>query len=729
MTLMKRRQAKGEQEIISITDEKDVIENIVKKKETGWDEVGFARPIGGFFYNYILFIVGALIVLALGTTLLPAVVPYPEIFGYSTIVTGYFKLLFMLFDAGLGDALGRFLPEYRIKNPKRAMEYISFFIWFQMFTGLVQVTMVAAFVISWLPEMTIAHLAWMMLIYSTVQYPGMLSIFANVLRSYQQFGKVQLISFLQDTLIQNITTVVLALGFGYWFDTIPSLGFVMGAATGYILGQYVDDFIALIIGAKFFSDVMKVTGFSALDAMRPRFSRKVVKESLAFGLKTMIGPVYGVAFEFIRLNVMILLLPSYATWIGLLSLAKGIAGLANIAGPTATWTGISFSESFNNGKKHLTYHYTKSALKWITFVSAFFLPELIIAIPTLLYSAVKILGTDWILAIPLIAPCTIEPLLATYDSMPMSVIAKVGKRLGEKERDGKVEYQAMKGSHILERQLFSVLETSLNFGMLVLFIWLAPLFGGINVYTFIFAPIPVRIIFVIIGWTYIDKRIISLKPTRDWMGQGLIATGIATAVFCGILYVLIFWIYPGMYDATLAGFKSVFPEGDVAEYLALIPGVLIILASLLVFPECIFAPLYAYFGGWDDVSLDDFRKAALLAGPSKGITMLMYKISKFFHERSPWKNKFAFKDTELALKEADELLQIRRALDAKIIMEKKTKYLDDLKDLEATLAAAIESRDSDDARRLLRYMVSIAEDNKDDKLATEYKGRLARLEK
>jgi methylmalonyl-CoA mutase N-terminal domain/subunit len=31
----------------------------------------------------------------------------------------------MLFDAGLGDALGRFLPEYRIKNPKRAMEYIS----------------------------------------------------------------------------------------------------------------------------------------------------------------------------------------------------------------------------------------------------------------------------------------------------------------------------------------------------------------------------------------------------------------------------------------------------------------------------------------------------------------------------------------------------------------------------------------------------------------------------
>ncbi|NMC05647.1 MAG: hypothetical protein GYA24_10570, partial [Candidatus Lokiarchaeota archaeon] len=501
---------------VAIHDERDIIENIVKKNETGWDAVGFSRPIGGFFYNYVLFIVGALIVLAIGTTLLPAVVPYPEIFGYSTIVTSYFKLMFMLFDAGLGDALGRYLPEYRIKNPKKALEYISFFVWFQCWTGLVQVTIVAFFVISWLPQMTIAHLAWMFLIYSTVQYPGMLSVFANVLRSYQAFGKVQLISFLQDTLIQNITTVVCALGFGYWFDSIPSLGFVMGAAVGYIIGQYVDDFIALVLGAKFFSDIMKVTGFTALDAIKPRFSKAVVKESIDFGLKTMIGPVYGVAFEFVRLNVMIWLLPSYATWIGLLSLAKGIASLANIAGPTASWTGISFSESFNNGKINLTYHYTKSALKWITFVSAFFLPELLIAIPTLLLSAIKILGTDWVLAIPLIAPSCIEPLLATYDSMPMSVIAKVGKRLGESEKDGKIEYRPMKGSHILERQLFAVLETSLNFGVLVLFIWIAPFVGGVNVYTFILAPIPVRIIFVIIGWTYIDKRIISLKPTRDW---------------------------------------------------------------------------------------------------------------------------------------------------------------------------------------------------------------------
>ncbi|MBD3187764.1 hypothetical protein GF325_13090, partial [Candidatus Bathyarchaeota archaeon] len=177
-TRKQRRKEKQEEEenidISQLEDESEIIEKVILKRETGWDEVGFSRPIGGFFYNYILFILGALIVLAIGGTLLPAIVPYPEIFGNQAIVVGYFKLMFLLFDAGLGDALGRFLPEYRIKNPKRAIQYVSFFIWFQMFTGLMQVTIISVFVIIWLPQMTIGHLAWLILIYSTVQYPGML---------------------------------------------------------------------------------------------------------------------------------------------------------------------------------------------------------------------------------------------------------------------------------------------------------------------------------------------------------------------------------------------------------------------------------------------------------------------------------------------------------------------------------------------------------------------------
>ena len=707
-----------EEEPLVIKDENDVVENIVKKRETGWDEVGFSRPIGGFFYNYILFILGALIVLAIGGTLLPAIVPFPEIFGYATFVTGYFKLLFLLFDAGLGDALGRFLPEYRIKNPKKCLEYISFFIWFQMITGLVQVTMVAVFVFSWLPQLNIVHLAWLMIVYSTVQYPGMLSVFTNVLRSFQQFGKIQLISFLQDTFLQNITTIIFTLLFGFIFNDIPQFGFVFGAALGYIVGQYVDDFLSLILGAVFFSQVMNATGFSAMDAIRPRFSRAVVKESLAFGLKSMIGPTFGAFWEFFRLTVISLFLPSYTTYLGLLSLAQGIANLANIAGPMASWTGISFSEAYNNNKLNLTYYYTKNALKWMCFITFFFLPQIIIALPPLLLSAIQILGSDWVLAIPLIAPLTIEPLLRTFSSMPFSIIPKVGRKLGDTEVDGKIEYQAMKGHHILQRQGFSLLETGLSFLSLLLFINIFP----VTVYTFIFANVPVRLLMVIIGWIYINKKVVKLK-INDWIGQGVIATAIATAFFALFLFILTYIIYPPLYDATVIAFA----DTGIGEYLGLLPGIGIILASLLLFPAGIFAPLYAFFGGWDDNTLEDFRKAAELSGPSKGITMMMYKVSKWVHDRSPWKNKFEFKDADLAMKEANELLEIRRELDAKIIIEKKYAYLDDLKTLNSQVDAAQSRGDIAEMKQLLRYMINISKENKDEDKAAELEERLNKL--
>ncbi|MFX0098798.1 MAG: hypothetical protein ACFFCS_04395 [Candidatus Hodarchaeota archaeon] len=662
----KEKSLKKEEEDLKVENEQDIIEKIILKRETGWDEIGFSRPIGGFFYNYILFILGALIVLAIGTSLLPLIVPFPEIFGNQTIVVSYFKLMFLLFDAGLGDALGRYLPEYRIKNPKRALQYISFFIWFQMFTGLIQVSMISIFVFSWLPQMTISHLAWMILIYSTVQYPGMLSVFTNVLRSFQQFGKIQLISFLQDTLIQNITTVVFTLLFGWLFQGNPQFGFVFGASLGYIIGQYVDDFLSLLLGAIFFSQAMKATGYKARDSLIPQFNKEIMKECFKFGLSTLIGPIFGLAFEFVRLNIMLVLLPSYAVWIGLMGLARGIAGLANIAGPMATWTGISVSEAYNNKKENLCYHYMKNALKWQSFITFFFLPQLLITVPPLLESAISILGSNWLPAIPLIAPLTIEPLLATFGSMPMSIIPKVGKKIDDKiTKDGEIEYQKSYGSHILERQGFQILESVLNFGVLILFIFIFP----VNVYTFILAPIPVRTAFIIIGWAYIDRKIIKLK-IKDWIGQGVIATGIATGIFLVFLVFLTYVLYPPMYEGMLDAASGWGLDENTAQYVALVPGVLILLAALLVFPSAIFAPLYAFFGGWDDITLEDFRKAAMLSGPSKGITMFMYRISKWVHDRSPLKNKFAFKNSDKALNEANELLLIRREKDAKVVKEK-----------------------------------------------------------
>ena len=428
---------------------------------------------------------------------------------------------------------------------------------------------------------------------------GMLSVFSNVLRSFQQFGKVQLISFLQDTLVQNITTIVCTVAFGYGLGANPKIGFIMGAAIGFIIGQYIDDFLMLILGAIFFNQVMKTTGFSTKDVIRPNFSKDTVKEAFSFGIKSMIGPIYGTLFEFVRLTIMAAILPGYSTWLGLITVASAISNLGNIAGPMASWTGISVAESHNNQKNNLSYYYIKNSLKWQLFITFFLVPQIVIVIPPILESAVSILGPSWVPAIPLIPLLIIDPMLGAFQSMPLSIIPKIGKNLGEKKKDGLIEYEAMEGSHIMARQWMAILETTLNFSFLVLFIFIFPH----NVYLFIFAPLPTRIIMLFVSWMYIDRKILKLK-IKDFLGQGVYATAIAVAIYGVFLFLLGYVIYPILYDWAFSLFNN--------RLLALIPGVLIILAGLLLFPAFLFAPLYGYFGGWDDYTIEDFRKAACL---------------------------------------------------------------------------------------------------------------------
>ena len=85
-------------------------------------------------------------------------------------------------------------------------------------------------------------------------------------------------------------------------------------------------------------------------------------------------------------------------------------------------------------------------------------------------------------------------------------------------------------------------------------------------------------------------------------------------------------------------------------------GVIVLLLMLFVFPGIFFCPCLAWLGGWDDYNLDEFRKTAILSGPSKGIVMIMYKISNKFAKISPWHNKFPLADYTLVKQEIADLV-------------------------------------------------------------------------
>lgn len=73
-------------------------------------------------------------------------------------------------------------------------------------------------------------------------------------------------------------------------------------------------------------------------------------------------------------------------------------------------------------------------------------------------------------------------------------------------------------------------------------------------------------------------------------------------------------------------------------------------------------PLYGLLGAWDERSLEDFRKAALISGPSKFVIMGMYKLTRWGHEHSPLKNRFQI-EYEKGLEEAKIITKIREEVE------------------------------------------------------------------
>jgi O-antigen/teichoic acid export membrane protein len=157
-----------------------------------WKAVGFHRPLAGILYNLIFIFIAAGFGVILTVWLIPNfILPFPEALGFTTITTQIFGFYFTLLDLGIGASIQRFVAAENVKNPRKAIQYIQFFCWYQMFSGLGQVTFIAWWVFTMVPKAELAYASWFFLIYSTIQYPGMLGIFRSTLESYQRYHKAR----------------------------------------------------------------------------------------------------------------------------------------------------------------------------------------------------------------------------------------------------------------------------------------------------------------------------------------------------------------------------------------------------------------------------------------------------------------------------------------------------------------------------------------------------------
>ncbi|MBD3354200.1 MAG: hypothetical protein GF364_22145, partial [Candidatus Lokiarchaeota archaeon] len=592
----------GEDDFKIDKEDKEAIEAMLEYDP--WEEIGFMRPLGGAFYSLIFMLFTAILSLVLVSAVFKYLFPYPEIQGYNSIAGGFFAIVYTMFDFGTAFGIKRFIAEYRVKNPEKMLEYVRFYIWYQMFTGIIQVLIISVFVLSYVRYATnVAYLSWIFLIICQKQWPGMLGTFGSILGGLQKYNKARILSFITSDIFQNVTNIIFLLVGRWWGANNPEIGDLFGGVIGYAIGSYIDDFFAMALAGWYFNKEMKPFGITFWDAWRLDIGKDVIKQCLWFGLQTSIVPIVNTATGTAMLLMYYEAIPQYTAYKAIYGIAAGLAGAINVGDFELT---PSLAESYMNGKKHLSQFYVKNSLKW----NGFFMMLMVTVISTL---------------VPTLLPAILElPGLENYQSAVIFIPFLLIHNMFRPYID--ILNPILVGTlHIGFYTFLRLLEEVFQ----VFFVWLfcfglkLPELGPIGIAIILgwehFFP---RLIKMILGFIYTQKKIFKIEI--NWMSTLILPAISASPI---ILFSL-FWKY-----VVFSPMLDLF--GAIAT------TIITLLIVLFIFVPFVFLPLTGILGCWDDFQLKTFKKAVKLSGPSKWIVKPFYTMIKKGVDLNPkWHNKF-----------------------------------------------------------------------------------------
>nr|MDO8088171.1 hypothetical protein [Candidatus Sigynarchaeum springense] len=615
--------------------------------EAAWNAIGYHRALGQFWWNYVLTVFMAVVALLYFSVLIPNfLLPFPEVFGFYGVVTGLFNLLFTVLNAGTGDVVTRYVSEHSVDNPRKCLEYIRFFIHFQMVSGLFQVTSIAIFALYCMP-LNLEYLKWIFIIYSTVQYPGMLTVYQGCLNGFSRFDKTNKLSILQVALVQPGVLIACVLIFKEVGAVIPAYGEMMGALIGYVIGNYLDDFITFAISAYMFNPVLRKIGYTIRDTLKPSVSREVVRNSLVFGTKIMGS---GMLYELVAfiVNIMIIAwIPQYGTILGVYGIAKSICDIGLIQLPMTP----VLSEAYNH-KKYAAYNYGISMqFKYIGLIPGFLFTEIAMLLPVVLHA---IIGGNYAIAaylIPVLLPVRLNAIWCRFLDQVQVGASKPNHFVVTRI----VEQTTRLVAHFVllsPAMLPSILPSHVELNFLGGAARPIPIFFIV----YAFCDFPGMIAKMFFGFTLADRKI--LRPVGQklripwWQMFGAMGLVVAAMIVVnGALVILFNWArsIDDIYGYVLAG--------------------LYLLFILFGAPFVMFF-IYSLVGGWDDHGLGIFRDTIVLSGPSKFLVDKLYKISKWGHDHSPLKNKFPIPHEDAA-RELAELNEIKKRTYEQLALQEK----------------------------------------------------------
>jgi hypothetical protein len=594
-----------------------------------FDKIGYARSLGGFFYEFFYAILSTALVALTFSQILGFLFPWPESRSMVDIAGILFVLLQTIFNVPTNYALDMFIGDYRIKDPPKMVQYIRFYIWYQMMSGVFLVTGLSYFVLNMLQTGDLVWAKWLMLILISREYPAFTGMFITIIRALQKFDIEAKLNFIKDTLVNNLCTYGFVLWGKYALGANPAIGPLFGIAIGYAIGTYVGEFVSMLIVMVSVRKVMLGMGFRFIELFIPYFGKDVIWRSLKFGFIVSIPAIISSFIGTMTTLWWYSYVPAYLTFITLSKLADDLANVIKAGGGiniTAT-----ISEAINNGKKELTSYYISMIWKFVFFFK-FAIGAIILSFIPLILNILLVAGgaENYLLAAAFITPNIIATLVEQPQDSARTVI--LGANRPTFNTVITIIHDVLNLGFIYLWLIVLRLPQTLGFSAVI---WLIPL-GG-------FAPGVLR---MIVSWYYIHKQIAPVR-FKEFFWQTFMAPIFPALIIAGVAQLWYFFVFENLI-ALLGG-------GQLAMILT---GGISIMFAFIVCAMFIFFPLYGAFGGWDTNTMAIFDEAVRISGPSRFLFLPINKASHFFEKISPLHNRFPI-PYEKALEEADELMQER----------------------------------------------------------------------
>jgi O-antigen/teichoic acid export membrane protein len=572
----------------------------VREESTGWEAVGFHRPLSGFLVALSTGVILFIPLIIYQNLILPSfILPSAQALGIWGRVTQFFNLAWFFFDVGTSVAFVKYMSQYRVKDPQRGIKFGQVFVWWQLLSGAVQVALVVALAATVAPRSAYALYAWSVVIHAFIQIPGFYRVFLYAFSGFQRNDYARYLDLGLNVLLPMIVQPIFVTIAYAWGKAHPAFGGAMGGLIGMGVAAYAAELITFLLGWWLYGRI----GFNARVLFLAHFDWDIVKASFRFGVFEMLGSAawsFGQAAEVWITQARLI---NYAEIWGNWVLAQNFVFAFNVVSTLTDGTMASISEAISHGRKILSQYYTVMIYKWGGMISAFLAAVLLAVGPRF------ILGASGV-----------EFSRAAVYAVPLLIW-------------GAVQYPSWVGDQV---QL-----------------------GSNKPYIKSMLVIGEQIIRVVLAWILLERYQVTALVIAYFVG---LLTKDFVAYFINNKYCFpqkfYFWqsiaaplLAAGIHYWLLDRLSALIWQGD--QLTSIVIFFIGILPSLALYMF-----LYGWVGGWDNATLDEFRAATTMTGPLRGVVAwLMLKPTALGSKLSPLNNRFPISIRPAAMEEARRLTE------------------------------------------------------------------------